>query len=197
MSPNIKALEHAFETLLETRFRGLPIINEAIEVEAVDFQPWQQDYIGVLITPWLMSLMLLPGDNSDWSRLEPESTVAHEFPAGNREFVINDIENFGLCQMFSLYSPMRQFADQQAAQAAARKVLIDLTDAEMLQDKEASVEELEDILSKVVPPEVEIMEEIAANEMPEAESGTLRERIEKPLSRRDLLRSILPGENES
>ena len=35
--------------------QGLAIVNPALEVEAVGFAPWQDHWLGVMVTPWFMS----------------------------------------------------------------------------------------------------------------------------------------------
>lgn len=50
-----------FEHIAVMRMRGLPIVNPALGVEALSFRRWAGEWLGVLITPWSLSLMLLPG----------------------------------------------------------------------------------------------------------------------------------------
>ena len=193
-----RELEIAFDRIYRERFHGLPIVNADLGVEGISFQEWQGDYVGVLITPWLMSFVMLPGKTSDWSEFAPESVITHEFPSGNYDFVVNDIDGLGICQMSALHSPMYQFKDQYSAVAAAEKAIAGLMDATQQKADKTSVEELEAILADVVPPEVRVMEEVmVAEELEEDQAASLRERIEKPVSRRDLLRGVLFGENES
>ena len=39
----------------------VPILNPVLSVEAVDFQHWKGHWLGVVITPWCMSMLLVPG----------------------------------------------------------------------------------------------------------------------------------------
>ena len=39
---------------------GVPMLNPALRVQAVGFRHWQSHWLGVLVTPWFMNLMLLP-----------------------------------------------------------------------------------------------------------------------------------------
>ena len=41
---------------------GSSFVNPAVEVEAVGFAPWDAHWLGVMVTPWFMNLMLLPRD---------------------------------------------------------------------------------------------------------------------------------------
>ncbi len=54
-------LEAAFRAAA-LRMQGLPIVNPALEVEAVGFAPWEGSWLGVMVTPWGMNLTLVPGE---------------------------------------------------------------------------------------------------------------------------------------
>lgn len=120
------SLEVAFTRILDEQMAGIPILNERLRVQAVDFQAHQGRPIGVLITPWVMNLMVFPGDQDDWEALEVGHKLTLEFPAQTHELTINEIDELGKCQTYSLYSPMREFQDQAHAVTVARKFLDDL-----------------------------------------------------------------------
>lgn len=69
------ALETVFNGVLETRMRGVPVINPALSVQAVGFNPFNGDWLGVLITPWFMNLLLLPGPDSQWREQPPGGRI--------------------------------------------------------------------------------------------------------------------------
>ena len=49
-----------YEAIYAERMRDLPIVNPRLAVEAVGFEQWEDQDLGVLITPWFMNLVLLP-----------------------------------------------------------------------------------------------------------------------------------------
>ena len=55
------------------RMEGLGFVNQALEVEAVAFEPWQGHWLGVMVTPWFMNLVLLPRQPSRWQALPSSS----------------------------------------------------------------------------------------------------------------------------
>jgi len=55
-------LEATFTDIANTRMAGLPICNEALHVQAVGFREWNDHWVGVLVTPWTISLVLMPGE---------------------------------------------------------------------------------------------------------------------------------------
>ena len=60
MTAPLLTMARRFERIGAEQMRDLPIYNHAIDVEAIGFHPWGPGFIGVLITPWFMNLMLLP-----------------------------------------------------------------------------------------------------------------------------------------
>ena len=109
----------AFERIHTGQMAGLPLLNSALRVQTLGFQNFEGRTLGMLITPWMMSLLLFPGEQDDWAALELGTRQQLEFPSGSYRFLSNVIEGLGPCQMHSLHSPMRRFHTQQAAVAEA------------------------------------------------------------------------------
>ncbi len=141
------SLEKAFTLILNERMAGIPILNEELKVEAVDFQEYEGRTLGIIITPWLMNLVLLPGKNDNWSGLNIGDIQSYDFPAESRDFTVNEIDDLGVLQSCALYSPMFKFVNQDHARAAARKALADLmseTDPEKRLDEKRLKQFIED-----------------------------------------------------
>jgi len=132
------SLSAAFTRILHERMAGIPILNDRLEVEAVEFQLYEGRPFGVIITPWLMNLVMFPAEDEDWSAMKTGDVAAYEFPAGRREFQLNEIEGAGAVQSCSLVSPMSRFVNQDHARAAARHALAELMQAP---DPEAHLDE--------------------------------------------------------
>ena len=116
------------------RMQGLGFLNPALQVEAVAFEPWQGHWLGVMITPWFMNLVLLPRQRSQWQPLPLRGKRKLHFPAGVFEFIGADDPVVGEHQTCSLFSPMHDFQDQAAARLVARlarEALFDTTNAEV------------------------------------------------------------------
>ena len=111
------------------RMQGLGFVNPALQVEAVAFEPWQGHWLGVVVTPWFMNLVLLPRDRSQWRPLPPGAKRKLHFPAGIFEFIGADDPLIGEHQTCSLFSPMHEFQDQAAARLVARLAREALFDA--------------------------------------------------------------------
>jgi [NiFe] hydrogenase assembly HybE family chaperone len=112
--------EATFQRIAEERMVGLPILNPALAVAAVGFRPWQDYWIGVLVTPWFMNLMARP-IRQDAAPAGADTVVA--LPSGEYQIRVSGEEGVGHYLSCPLISPMAQFADQEAALAVAREVL--------------------------------------------------------------------------
>ena len=103
----------------------VPILNTALSVEAVGFVPHSDGdhLVGVLITPWFMNLMLVPADADASVAESPGETSLRAFPAAEFEFIAGFEDGFGAYRMCSLFSPMFDFADHEAATQTAVAVM--------------------------------------------------------------------------
>ena len=126
------ALTAAYAAVAE-RMAGLPVVNPALAVEAIDFQRWEGHWLGVVVTPWFMNLTLAPAEPSSWVALPVGGKRRLRFPAGDFEFIGAHDPGFGDFQVCSLFSPMDRFEDQPGARLVAQlalKALFDPANAE-------------------------------------------------------------------
>jgi [NiFe] hydrogenase assembly HybE family chaperone len=148
---------------------GLPILNPDLEVETVGFMEFGGYWLGILITPWFMNLMLI--SRTELCPLLGDGAVqTWTFPGGALKFSGEFEAELGSFQVCSLCSPMRQFANQDEARNAAKEIMKGLfTD------------------TIIVPPE-------PVQATPPGPLEEMREVIAAPMSKRDFLRgSFLPG----
>jgi [NiFe] hydrogenase assembly HybE family chaperone len=111
-----------YQAIFQDRMRDLPICNPVLKVQAVGFRTLDQHRLGVLITPWFMNLMLLPGDDT-WADEPAGTREDYSLPAENCEFVINHDELLGTCLSAVLFRTLSDFPDQATAVAVAEEVL--------------------------------------------------------------------------
>jgi [NiFe] hydrogenase assembly HybE family chaperone len=164
-----------------TRMNGLAFVNPALAVEAVGFAPWQGHWLGVLLTPWFMNLILAPRDPGAWTSLDPGEKRRYRFPAGAYDFIGAQDDLAGEYQMCSLFSPLLQFDDQETARQVAelaRAALFDAANAEQ-----------PDLPSANLSPQ---------REPADADPGPLAQleaRLDAPQSKRDFLRVRWTGDD--
>jgi [NiFe] hydrogenase assembly HybE family chaperone len=124
------ALEAVFRGIQQRQMQDMPMLNLALRVEAVGFRPWNGHWLGILITPWFMNLWLMPRLRSSWEPLPERESRHHVFPAGVFEFIGGHDPVLGDYQACSLFSPMFEFGDAQAARDTAIAALDALFDPE-------------------------------------------------------------------
>jgi len=123
------ALEDTFRRVLRDQMQDMPMVNPALSVEAVGFRPWNEHWLGILITPWFMNLVLMPRVSAKWHPIGKGESRHYVFPAGVFEFIGAHDSALGDYQACSLFSPMFDFADPAGAHDTAVAALDALFDA--------------------------------------------------------------------
>jgi [NiFe] hydrogenase assembly HybE family chaperone len=146
LAQRVALLETIFQDIADTRMSGVGLLHPGLQVQAVDFavQPANPPALagaevawGVLITPWFMNLLRLPlvavaatpatpdtPPGPDWA--EPLERVNRVIGNARIDFLGAEEGALGRFEACSLFSPMAPFADQAAAVATAREVLLRL-----------------------------------------------------------------------
>lgn len=117
-----------FREIWHTKMRDVPMVNKLLSVEAVGFRMVDGRPLGVLVSPWFMNLVQLPGEGEDWSGLTPGVKELIAFPSGDYEFIHNTRDMIGGYKACSLFSPMGDFSTQLQAQEVARAIMVALFD---------------------------------------------------------------------
>ena len=117
------ALVAAFTRIERERMDGMAMLNPHLQVEAIGWQRWQGHWLGVLLTPWFLNLVLVPGGLETWTPAADGKRVFHQFPAGDFAFLGNREPELGEFQSCSLYSPVDLFETQQAGRETALAAL--------------------------------------------------------------------------
>ncbi len=77
----------------EPRMRDLPFYNDSLSIEPVGFREWEGHRLGILITPWFINLILLPGERDDWSAVEQGDQSDWHLPSETVRFTANRSED--------------------------------------------------------------------------------------------------------
>lgn len=122
-------LEHVFENIQHTRMHDVPLLNQELKVKAIGFEHWQQSHIGILMTPWMMNVLLLPQQDCPSTLRNGEKKML-ALPSGDYEFVQAEEEDIGPYLSCSLFSPVFEFADQETFEQTAETALQAIMQAE-------------------------------------------------------------------
>lgn len=147
-------LEAMYRRIWRANMRDLPFVNLALSVEALGFRRWRLatasaskpngdahaqatdnrervsddllgDWVGAMITPWFINLLILPGGGDLWSDRPSGERCQLVFPIGPLEFIADDDASAEIpaLQYCPLFAPPGQFASQAAARAGAMAAL--------------------------------------------------------------------------
>jgi [NiFe] hydrogenase assembly HybE family chaperone len=167
LSSITRQIETVFKRIEQEQMQGIPILNPALQVETIGFQIYGGRLVGVLITPWMMNLMLFPGESDDWSDLKLGDNQYHRLPANEYRFIVNEIDQIGLCQTHPIYSPMPEFMNQEHAVAAAESFMKTL----MVEVKEPDTDPHDEaLLGRILRGEERVEVEMDGFAMAEAKS---------------------------
>ncbi|AYQ57679.1 (NiFe) hydrogenase assembly chaperone [Bathymodiolus thermophilus thioautotrophic gill symbiont] len=134
-SNNVNRLEAHYQSVCVNQMADIPILNKALEVEAVGFVDWghskdqSEVEVGVLITPWFMNIVLLPKDSMR-QEVRVGKTVNILFPDGEYSFLTQVDADFGIYLTCSLFSPMFDFKTQRDARETAAAAMAQLLQTE-------------------------------------------------------------------
>ena len=122
-------LEALYEKVYQQEMQGLPICNNNIKVEAVDFQLYQQQWMGILVTPWFTNLLILRQQGQEWPKfkLGKGNEQYFNFPAGDIKFTPRFEPELGSYLCCSLVSPMTEVSSHQQAINDAKVAMRQLT----------------------------------------------------------------------
>lgn len=116
-------LEAVFNEIALTRMSDVPILNPALRVEAVGFRVWEGRWVGVLVTPWTINLVLLPGESAPLASLTLGEKSSWSFPSGRYEFMGLNEPMLGTCHICSLISPVQDFLTHEEAMSVAQEII--------------------------------------------------------------------------
>ena len=115
-------LASRFSDIHTQRMQGLPFINAELKVEAIGFREFQDFEVGVLITPWFMNLILLPGADVGKGVAQGHKINAC-FPSEEIEFTAAQDEELGLYFSAVLFSDVSDIPDHTTARELATEVM--------------------------------------------------------------------------
>lgn len=122
-------LEALYQKVYQEQMHGLPICNDKIKVEAVDFQLYQEQWLGILVTPWFTNLLILRQQGQDWPKMKlaKGNEKYLSFPSGDIKFTPRFEPELGTYLCCSLVSPMTEVNSHQQAMMDAKNALRQLT----------------------------------------------------------------------
>ena len=138
LEQRVDGLVAAFEAA-EANMLGLPVHNDRLCIEPVGFRAHEDGFVGIMITPWSMNLVRVPGSPDASPAGALGASVQHAFPSGNYSFLIGRMDGVGVVETCSLFSPMDEFDDPAVARATAEAAIEGLFEIDVPEPKSKPV----------------------------------------------------------
>jgi [NiFe] hydrogenase assembly HybE family chaperone len=120
-------LQRHYERVYHARMQGLPFVNPALAVATIGFRAHGDDQVGVLLTPWYMNLVVLPGDATGYAT--ESACVEYALPGGVMEMTVHCADVPGRYLSALLYRDVTAIPDMTWARRLAEDILLQLFDA--------------------------------------------------------------------
>ncbi|MEQ3652437.1 MAG: [NiFe]-hydrogenase assembly chaperone HybE [Glaciecola sp.] len=150
---DVAELVVAYKKISHKQMRDMPFYNPELDVEAIGFDDYLGDTLGVMISPWFLNLVLLPHtDNkrAQVSQISVGEKIALAMPSGKFDFIKADIEDVGSFLTCSLLSPVFELTSQNLAQETAEaslEVILTYPESEHEQQAESQALSRRDIIT--------------------------------------------------
>lgn len=120
-------VQQAFEKVAQTEdMLALPFYHRDIQVKSIDFQLFEEQWIGVVLTPWMMNIVILPGPTQIWPQRQIGDKLGLQFPRGKVLFIVGEMDEIGQYLSCSVKSPLDQHIGALIYEQLAQDVLKDL-----------------------------------------------------------------------
>lgn len=122
-SENPTALFQAEMQQVAESMAELPFYRADIPCFCPKFVLFEGQWIGVVLTPWLLSVVVLPGPEQYWDTRKIGDKIALQFPNKTLLFTVSSLPNIPQYLSCSLMSPLASTLTTEQAQQLARDCL--------------------------------------------------------------------------
>lgn len=102
-----------YREIAQQQMQEIPFLHPTMSISAT-LQEFDAQWFGCVLTPWMLSLVILPGPQQIWSRRNMGERIGLQLPHGNMTFIVGELPHIGQLLSCSLMSPIdRQLTCQQ------------------------------------------------------------------------------------
>ncbi|AFJ46924.1 hydrogenase 2-specific chaperone [Shimwellia blattae DSM 4481 = NBRC 105725] len=105
------------------RMADLPFYRADMPIQCCDFQRFEGQWVGTLLTPWMLELVVMPGPGQVWDERPTGEALGLAFPAGDIRFRVSSPQPDLPLLSCSLLSPLPATLSPEQAQTIARDAL--------------------------------------------------------------------------
>ncbi|MBW7983675.1 hydrogenase-2 assembly chaperone [Enterobacillus tribolii] len=94
-----------YQSIADEKMRELPFFHPSMPVHAA-LKLFEGQWVGCVLTPWMLSVVVLPGPDQCWPVREVGERLALKMPRGDMTFIIGELPEVGQLLSCSLMSPL-------------------------------------------------------------------------------------------
>lgn len=117
-----KLIEQVFSDIHKSEMEDLPFLNPHLSVKTIGFSLYEGDWLGVLLTPWTLSALLIAGPDREWQDFKVGDKFGIKLPSGNYTFFVGEHKELGIYLSCSLRSPVGDIPNQQTGVQLAEDI---------------------------------------------------------------------------
>ena len=116
-------VQAAFEAVAASEMHDLPFLHPQMPVYIPAFTLFENQWLGCALTPWMLSLLILPGPQQCWPRRVPGERIGLQLPCGATTFTVGEVGEIRQYLSCSLMSPLAHNLSVQDGLRLARDCL--------------------------------------------------------------------------
>ncbi|WP_429239428.1 hydrogenase-2 assembly chaperone [Aeromonas veronii] len=94
-----------YEQIAREEMQGLPFYHATMPIVA-ECVLFEGQWLGCVLTPWMLSVVVLPGPDQLWPVRSSSDRLALQLPCGNMTFMVGELPESGQLLSCSLMSPL-------------------------------------------------------------------------------------------
>ena len=117
-----KLLIEQYQHIAQQEMANLPFYRAEMPIK-VEMQEYEGQWLGTVLTPWMLSVVILPGPDQVWPRRALGERIALSLPRGDMTFMVGELPQTGQLLSCSLMSPIESHISATEGEALASDTL--------------------------------------------------------------------------
>ena len=101
-------VQAAFEEIARRAMHDLSFLHPSMPVYVTDLTPFEGQWTGCVITPWMLSALIFPGPEQVWPQRKVSDKLGLRLPYGDMTFTVGELDGVSQYLSCSLMSPLER-----------------------------------------------------------------------------------------